>query len=530
LLVAILMILVLLVLLIACANVGNLLLAIAVGRRHEATMKLALGASRGRIVREFLAESIVICVVSSVLGYALAEVAILRYSTIAVEIPMMGPYSVGIKLDLGLTVAAAMVALMFVAILAAGLPAALYASSPNLSQILSGEMVVGGTRKAIRRSALVIVQIAVCTLVLVGMGLCQRSLYNLRHVDKGFSSRNLLTESLYPSDANYTEAQGKALYSNVSQLVSSVPGVQSVALASDLPLFGNDGRTPVLLQARNPAASAMSTTVDGNYFSTLGIALIAGRAFNASDTSRDTDSVIVNHQLAQTLWPGQDAVGRALLTGDPPRKAVVVGVAGDSKYDDLSEDPQPFVYYAASQHYLPQMNIIAKTAGDPYQWIQPLTRTVTGTGFTAVLRPISMDEVENVSLLPERIIAGCVAGLSALGLLLAIVGLFGAISYSVSERKKELGIRVALGAGRWHLLRMIFRQTLVVAGAGTVVGVLLGIGVTVLLRSQFFGIRMVEWSVLIPVAAAMLGISLAVAYFSARRWIRVDPMEAVRHG
>ena len=529
LLVAILFVLTLFVVLIACANVANLLLALAVGRRQEATIKLAMGSSRSRLIREFLREGAIICVVSCALGYVIAESVILRYSRVSVDVPGLGDYSISLRLHLGLPVMAATVGLMFVAILATGLPAALYSSSPNLAQALSGEIVVGGTRKSVRRNALVILQVAVCTLVLVGMGLCERSLYNLRRVNVGFSARDLVMEPLFPADQNYSEAQGKEFYENVRRAVSALPGVQSVTFSSEAPLLDEDSSVPLRVPGDAKPISVMRSVVDWNYFSTLGIPLLSGRVFSAADTAPTPDLLVINRKLAQTLWPGRDVVGREVLTGDPPRKAVVIGVVGDGKYGGLDEQPTPFMYYAATQHYEPSIVVIARTAGDPRLWTTPLRQAIHELGFEAALRPITFADTENLSLLSERLIAGCVAALSALGLLLAIVGLFGAISYSVSERKKELGIRVALGAQPWQLLKMIFRQTLVVAGAGTAVGIILGVVATILLRSEFFGIGAVELPVLIPVAATMLAVSLAVAYVSARPWIKVDPMEAVRH-
>jgi predicted permease len=529
LLVAILLLLTLLVVLIACANVANLLLALAVGRRQEATIKLALGSSRLRLIREFLKESAIICIVSSALGYLLAEAAVLRYSSISVQLPGLGAYSIGVKLHLGLPVIAGTMALMCVAVFATGLPAALYASSPNLAHALSGEIVVGGTRKAARRNVLVVVQVAVCTLVLVGMGLCERSLYNLRRVNPGFSARNLLSEGLFPEDANYTEAQGKALYANARRAVAALPGMQSVALAQDLPLLGNESPIPVRLPGATKPVSVARNFVDQDYFSTLGIPVLSGRVFSPDDTAPNPDVLVINRKLAETLWPGGDAVGKELLTGDPPSDGVVIGVVGNGKYDGLDDQPKPLIYYAATQHYRAGMFVVARTAGDPRLWIRQMAEAIHRLGFEDVLQPVTFANTENLSLLSERLLAGAVAGLSALGLLLAVVGLFGAISYSVSERKKELGIRVALGARPLQLLKMIFRQTLLVAGAGTTIGVALGVVATILLRSQFFGIGAVELSVLIPVAAAMLAVSLLVAYVSARPWIKVDPMEAVRH-
>jgi len=187
------------------------------------------------------------------------------------------------------------------------------------------------------------------------------------------------------------------------------------------------------------------------------------------------------------------------------------------------------MYMALSQHYQPSVVAVARTKGDPSLWIDPLNKSVQGLGIVLPFRPVTFDTWTNFTLLEERVTAAAVTGLSALGMLLAVVGLFGAISYAVSERKKELGIRVALGARPGQLLEMVLRQTLMITGAGTAIGILLGVGVTMLLRSQFDGVSAVEWTVLVPVTFAMLAVSALVAWLCARSWITIDPMEAVRH-
>ena len=518
---------VLLVLLIACANVANLLLAVALGRRQEAAIKLALGVRRGRLIREFLWESLIICVASALAGYCFASLIIARYSTLSVTLPVFGTYELALNFHLDTTVFVFTAALMLIAVLAAGLAPALYASSPDVSQLLSGEIGAGGRHKNTRRNILVIVQVAVCTLVLVGMGLCQRSLYNLRHVDPGFSARNLVAVTVYPENEHYSEVRGRVLYQNLRRSVAALAGVESVTLASHLPLLG-ENQTPVQVAGGKNIAIG-NAVVDSNYFATLAARILIGRAFNSSDQDGGPDALIVNHKLAEMFWPGQEALGRTLMTGDPPRAGLVVGVASDGKYGDLDESAQPFFYYALSQHYQGSINIIARTQGDPRLWIEPLSRAVRATGLQALLRPLTFDNWLNVTLITQRIAAGSVAVLSALALLLAVVGLFGAISYSVTERKKELGIRVALGARPVQLLEMILRQTLLVAGTGVAIGLVLGITATVLLRSQFYAISPIEWTVLVPVGLAMTALSLAVAYLSARPWITIDPMQAVRH-
>jgi hypothetical protein len=206
-----------------------------------------------------------------------------------------------------------------------------------------------------------------------------------------------------------------------------------------------------------------------------------------------------------------------------------VGVVADGKYAELDEEQHPAFYYALSQHDQPVYNLVARTKGDPRLWIEPLSRAVRNSGLAMLGPPLTYARWVDFSLIGERYIAAGVSALSGLGLLLAVMGLFGAVSYSVSERKKELGIRVALGALPWQLLQLVLCRTLVVAGTGIALGMSLGVGATILLRSQFYGIATVEWAVLVPVGGAMLGISVLVAYLCARTWITIDPMAAVRH-
>lgn len=519
---------VLLVLLIACANVANLLLAIAVGRRQEAAIKLALGAPRKRLIREFLVGSTLLCIVGGSLGFLIAAAAIARFSRFTVVFPTLGPFSFGLHLQLDATVIGFGLLLLLVASLASGLAPALYASSPGLAHILSGEIVLGGTRKNARRNTLVIVQVAVCTLVLVGMGLCQRNLYNLRHTELGFSARNLVGNTVYLAGEGYDETRGKQLYVGLHQTISAVPGVEAVTLSLGLPLLGTS-QLPVELPSGVKTIPIGHTVVDSDYFSTLGIRILAGRVFTSADRNNTAPVAVVNHKMAEMFWPGQNPVGKVIRADEPLHAITVVGVVADGKYVDLDEPPKPFLYYPLSQHYQGAITVIARTKGDPRLWIQPVARALRGLGLHVLIQPVTLENWMTLDLLGQRVVAGCVAVLSALAVLLAVLGLLGAISYAVSERKKELGIRVALGAVPRQLLQMVLRQTLTVAGVGIAIGVLLGVAVTVIFQSQFYGISRVEWSVLLPVTAAMLVLSLLVASLSARPWITVDPMESVRH-
>ena len=432
----ILMAVVLLVLLIACANVANLLLAVAVGRRQEASIKLALGATRGRIIREFLMETAILCAASGALGFAIAAIAIHRYSDFTFAFPIYGAFSFALSLRLDSTVVAFSAALMLIAILTTGLAPALYASSPNLAQILSGELVVGGTRKRVRRNALVIVQVAICTLVLVGMGLCQRSLYNLRHVDPGFSARNLVAMQMFPESGGSSEAQRKELHDTLRRQVSALAGVESVTLASNLPVLG-DNTEPAQFPDGGKKIPVEYVVVDADYFATLGIRVQAGRVFDSFDREGSPMAVVINRKMAEMFWPGGDPVGKAVMVGDPASQATVVGIVADGKYQDLDEPARPFMYYALRQNHRDAIFVIARTKGDPRLWIAPIAQALRGLDLPVPFAPFTFENWINLTLLAERITAGCVAALSALGLLLAVIGLFGAISYSISERKRS---------------------------------------------------------------------------------------------
>ena len=377
----------LLVLLIACANVANLLLAVAVGRRQEAVIQLALGATRKRLVVEFLKESALLCAASAVLGYVIAAAAIARYGTFTMELPIIGAFSVGLNLHLDWTVAVLTIALMLIAIVATGLAPALYASNPNLGQILSGEIVVGGTRRNVRRNTLVIVQVSVCTLVLIGMGLCQRGLYNLRHVDPGFSARNLVAVSFYPKHET-SEAENKTTLQKLRDAVAAVPGVEATTLALNLPLFGS-GMAAVQFPEPGKSIRVAQTVVDSDYFLDLRHQRLKlpDEVFNSSDREGSPEVIVINHKMAEMFWPVQDPLGRTVVAGEPGRRAMVVGVVADGKYEDLDEAAQPFFYYPLSQHFQAAVNVKSRGRGsDPHLWVQPLARCCIRSAYGVIVR------------------------------------------------------------------------------------------------------------------------------------------------
>jgi hypothetical protein len=268
---------------------------------------------------------------------------------------------------------------------------------------------------------------------------------------------------------------------------------------------------------------------DGAYFSTLGIPVLTGRVFAASDVEKSPEVIVINRTMAEKYWPNQNAVGRTAHIENGNRQVTVIGVVGDSKYSDVDEAPQPFMYFALAQHYQPAITLLVRTRGNPSQWIGPLSETFRKLDPNLSFIGFTMDEWDKFGLYIPRLVLICVCVFGALAWLLAAVGLYGAVFYSVSERTREMGIRVVLGAEPWDLWKLILRQTGAVTAIGVCLGIGGGIGATLLVRSQLYGIRPVEWLVLFGVAVAMAAMAFVTAYAAARPWMRVDPMKSVRH-
>jgi putative ABC transport system permease protein len=269
--------------------------------------------------------------------------------------------------------------------------------------------------------------------------------------------------------------------------------------------------------------------VDDAYFATLGIPILAGRAFGRNDGEKAPGVAIVSRRMADLYWKGKNPLGEVFMVGTPPRPVTIVGVAANTKNDTGEETPGPFVYLPLSQDYRAGIEVIARTSGDPKRWVEPFRKAMRGLGLKIMVEPVTFAEWVDLELFGMRVITWGGELLSGLGLLLAMVGLAGAVSYSVGQRKKELGIRVALGARRGQLLAMLVRQSAVVVGVGVAIGLALGTVVSTLLQSQFYRMGAVEWTVLLPVTAAVMGLALVMTCLSAMPWLKVDPMEAVRH-
>jgi predicted permease len=523
-----------LVLFAACSNVANLLLALAGARRHEILVRAAMGATRARLIRELLLDSTLLAAGSGMLGLFFAWLGLRQLTQFKPYIPGIGVLPVTIDFRPDWRVAAVTVALVLVAGLATGLVPGVYSCSPNLAGALSGEIAVGGTGKGRIRNALVVIQVAVCTVVLIGVGLCFQSMSNLRHINLGFSARNVAILTLDLQSNGYSEAQGRNMYARMRWATTQIYGVESTGLASDLPVSGNGGhdeqvRVEGSTATSQPAASIASVAVDENYFSALGIPVLAGRVFTAADTAKAPAVIVINHLMAGKYWPGQNPIGKTARIENGNQVVTIVGVVADGKYIDIDEPARPFLYFDLNQRYQAVVYLLARTQGNPHQWLTPMSDALQKLDSQLFFQTLTMDDWMDLTLYTSRITLVCTSAFGGLAFILAALGLYGAVLYSVSERKKELGIRVALGAAPRDLWRMILRQTIVVTAAGVCLGILGGVIASTLVRSQLYGIRPVEWSVFLAVGLTMGVMAVLTAYSAARPWIEADPMESVRH-
>ncbi|HYL63955.1 MAG TPA: ABC transporter permease [Candidatus Methylomirabilis sp.] len=534
---ALLFVIAALVIFAACSNVANLLLALGSARRHEILVRAAMGATRGRLIREALLDSTLIAGGGGVLGFLLASLAMRELLQFKPYIPGLGFLPLTIDFRPDMTVLAATAGLVFVVGLATGLVPGLYSSTPNLAGALSGEIAVGGTRKGRVRNSLVAMQVAVCTVVLIGVGLCFRSLNNLRHVNLGFSTRNIAILTADLQAHGYSEEQGRKLIARMREAAQETYGVESVTLSNDIPVSQNEGNIEQVHFADSVSTSGSGegiafAVVDENYFATLGIPVLAGRVFTAADAPKGPEVVIVNHFMAERYWPGQNPIGKTVRIENGNRVATVVGVVGDGKYVDIDEPLRPFMYFDLNQHYQSAVYLLARTQGPPRQWLSPLSEAlqkVDPVGPGLFFMNLTIDDWLDFALFVPRITLICISGFGGLAFLLAAVGLYGAVFYSVSERKKELGIRVALGARPGDLWSMILRQTSALTAAGVGLGIAGGMLASMLVRSLLYGIGAVEWTVFAAVAVTMAGMTFLTAYSAARPWISADPLESVRH-
>jgi predicted permease len=518
-----LMFVVALVLTIACTNAANLMLARAAARRREMAIRSAMGATRSRLVRHVLVESTLLAAMAGCTAFLLAAwispvLLALKPSSLPVRIDVPADWRVML-----FTAAASLVAGVIF-----GLAPALSSAKTDLTPALSAGGPSAGREKSRLRTALVVAQIASCALLLVGAGLCVRSLLNAHAIDPGFDVKRVAVATIDPGSAGYDEAQRRAFYDRLLQHVENLPGVTSASWVSHLPLS----------VARDVSSASIQTTsgkrtisidilrVANGYFQTMGIPFLRGRDFTAEE-SRKPGVLIVNEQMAREFWRGQDPIGKQVKIGDNADVAVI-GVVKTGKSRTLGEAPVPVAYLPTGD--MPQQTLVARTVLDPRSLLDPIRRAIQNVDPNLAATDLeTLRQFMTLPLFPARVTGILLGCFGMLALVLATIGLFGVISYTTSQRTREIGLRVALGAQKRDIVKLILSQGLSMAALGITIGIGAALGVMRLLSSLLYGIRADDPATLIGVSIALIALALLACYLPARRAMRVDPMEALRY-
>jgi predicted permease len=526
-----------LILLIACANVANLMLARAAARRKEIGIRLALGANRARLIRQLLTESLLLSIVGGGLGLLLAFwitdlmegfVPILEYNVIdnffALDSRAL-VFTLVITLGTGLVF---------------GLAPAWQASNPDVVPVLKGdpEAALRGKRKGFAlRNMLVVAQVALSLVVLVCGGLFIKSFRKAQTMDSGFDNPNGLIVSISPQLVGYDAEQARTFYKQLVERVSHVPGVDAVGMIRTLPLGdSSNSNGPILKEGETlPRGSAgrniMTTVVSAGYFNTMQIPFLEGRDFDDRDTTETPRVAIVNKRMAEMLWPGESAVGKRIFIGSDSREPLeVIGVVKTGKYRNLAEDPKPFFYYALSQRRQVTMSMVIRPSIDPRglvgsirSQVQELDRRVPIFGVK------TMDEHKTFALWAPNMAASFSLAFGVLAILLSAVGLYSVMAYVVSQRTREVGIRMALGANRADVLKMITKQGMKLAVIGVGIGLLLALALVQVLSSLLIGVSGYDVTTFVVAPVLLAVVALVASYLPARRATRVDPLIALRY-
>ncbi|MDP9121179.1 MAG: ABC transporter permease [Acidobacteriota bacterium] len=522
-----------LILLIACANLANMLLVRASERRPEVAIRLALGVQRGRLVRQLLTESLLLALIAGAAGLLLAVwsrglIALFRSSYL--------PPTLHVELDARILVFTLVLSLL--SGLLFGLAPALRLSRPDLTTGLksrAGAEASGGRGLGLR-NILVAGQVGLSLLALVGAVLLLVSLRNVEHIDPGFERRHLLVLSLDLASQKLDEARGEQFLGEVIRRVEALPQVRSAALAENLVLVDQGVRHRIQPEGREArgggeaeALIVQTCAISPGYFRTLGVQVLRGRAFNDSDLPGSRQVVIVNRTMADRLWPQQDPIGRRFKMQPTLQTFEVVGVAQDVKYNALGEEPQLYVYLPLPQSYSPGVTLHVLTAGEPALLVNTLRKRLQEMAPTLPLFRIkTMPEVIDDQLWAWRAGALLLSLFGCVALLLVIIGIYGVISYSIAQRKREIGIRVALGATRPQLIRLFVRQGMAMVAIGLALGLLSALSATRLIADLLYGIDAADPRTLGATALLLGAVGLAANYLPARRAAAVPPMLVMR--
>ena len=521
-----------LVLLIACANVANLLLARSSSRRKEIAMRLALGATRAQIIRQLLIESILLSLLAGGLGLLLGSFAsgLIASIQIPTDIPLVFDFVVDqrvIFFTFGVSLLAG---------IAFGLVPALRASRSDLVPALKSNYAQGASgRRFTLTNGLVVAQVAASLVLLVVAGLCLRSIGGARTIDPGFRTDHRVVLSFSPALMGYDDPRSVEFYRVLIGRLRQLPSVEGATVAHFVPLDFSGSGGDVIIEGR-PAEGGKnrvqvgSSRVDDQYFSTLGTRIVQGRAFTERDTATSLPVVLVNETMARTSWPGQSPIGRRFQYNIPNGPFLeVVGVVADGKYRQLTEKPQPYVFLPFAQNPSSRSTVVVAYRGDLGSTVAAVRREVKAIDpAMPIFETKTMDQFMERAMMGPRLSAALAGPAGLLAALIAAIGLYGVMAYSVSRRTQEIGIRMAIGATPGDILRLAAQQGLVLAGVGIVIGLVVALASSRLVSILLFGVTPTDPAVFIGVPLLMSVVAGLACYIPARRALRVDPLIALR--
>jgi predicted permease len=522
------------VLLVACANVASLLFARAAARHREVGVRVALGAGRARLVRQLITESVVLAVTGGGVGLALSF-----WTTGFIEwfLPAI-PYRFAIDTRPDLTVFGFAVAVSALAAFAFGLLPAIHATSPNLASVLKGESAGAGTavHKARMLNGVVVAMVALSFVTLLLSGLFTKSLDGVRDMNPGFASTQRLLATFNTGLGGFEPREGMAFLDELEERTRALPGVRSAAWVTNVPLGDRSGSSRVYADDRtyqddDLGVQAWRSTVSPGYFETIGTRVLQGRDFSDQDDPDAPLKVIVNQTLARLYWPDANAVGQRLRFSRTAGGTTleIVGTVEDGRYISFGETPRPAMFLALAQVPESHVNLVVHADMDPLSLIAPVRREAAAINPAVPMFDVkSMDDHLTFALWMYRLGAGLGAVLGLLALVLASAGLYGVMAFSVGQRTRELGIRVALGAPRGRVLFLVLQRGLALAGLGIGIGAVAALGLSGVLHSVLLGVTPTDPGTFTAVAAGLAAVALLASVMPARNATRADPVEALR--
>jgi predicted permease len=522
-----------LVLLTAVANVANLILISTAGKRREIAIRFALGAGKFSIFRQFVMENLLLTILAGIAGFVFSL-------WIATILPSLNPVpTVPIEFELGpdpRVFAFSMGLAVFMGVLL-GLVPQLQFKTLNLLPSLQGEpgRATSGRETSMLRSSFVVFQIAASMVLLIGAALFLQSLRNARLMDAGFEPERGLAVDIDLKTARVQHEEGKIFYKSILEKLKTVPGVESAALGDLAPLDIATARSGVLIDGHQSAAGQpvfqlSSNFISAEYFKTLGIPLLSGQDFDSSIENSNRLVVIVNEAMAKKFWPDRIAIGQTFRLADGNRLLTIIGIARNVKYRTLGDDPEPHIYLPFAQHYQDSMSIFVRTSSDPARFIDIVQKEIRSLnpavqGFFAR----TLTQHTSFTMLPARVAAWLTGIFGFIALILAVLGIYGTVGYSVAIRTREIGIRLALGAHPTQVLRWVVMKGMILAAFGLVTGLLLALAGTRLLSQFLYGISPTDVFTFVAVAMILGFTAILASYFPARRALHVDPAVALRY-